>query len=138
MTLSTYLGDTVLNWLRGTSAPSAPTPTLYLSLHSGNPGPTGGANDVTPTLVPAGRVAIAQTVFGAPSAEPNTGARQITNNSQITLTSSAGGEASVSHAALWDAQSGGNCLVYGTISPPLSFVNGDVIFFSTGRLIIRT
>jgi hypothetical protein len=137
MTLSAYLGDTVLNWLRGTNAPSAPTPTLYLSLHSGSPGSTGTANDVTPTLIPAGRVAMAQTVFGSPATDPVTGTRQITNNSQITLTSSAGGEASVSHVALWDAESGGNCLLYGAISPPLSFVSGDVIFFSTGRLVIR-
>jgi hypothetical protein len=138
MTLSTYLGDAVLNWLRGTSAPSAPTPDLYLSLHSSDPGPSGTLGDVTAILIPAGRVSIAQTIFSAPSSDSLTNARQITNSSQITLTSSAGGDAGVTHAALWDSQSGGNFLIYGAISPPLDFVAGDVIFFSTGRLVIRT
>ncbi|MGA1730528.1 MAG: phage tail fiber protein [Steroidobacteraceae bacterium] len=136
MPFSTYLADSVLNWFKGSSAPAAPS-TVYISLHTADPGPVGATADVTTTLM-GGRVSISTGAFSAPtnSPPPATG-RQISNTGLVTLAASAGGAAVITHFGVWSAATAGNFLTYGTLANPLSVFNGDTLEFPVGQLVIR-
>ena len=137
MPISQYLADANLNWIRGTSFPAAPSSNIFISLHSADPGYNGVNADVTTTLVPGGRVACPITIFTAPADGPGATSRQMSNDTLLSLTDSAAGPASATHFGLWSAQTGGNFLVYGLVSPAANFLAGDIIRFPIGGLVIR-
>lgn len=145
MPFSNYMATRTLNWLRGVAngattpapgMPSAPT-TLYISLHSGNPGVNGTSSDVT-TSIATGRGSIASTAWTAPTASTSPASGfQISNASSVTITSSAIGSATVTHFGIWDSATGGNFLEYGTLTSQLAVISGDAIAFAIGQLILR-
>ena len=137
MPISQYLADANLNWIRGTSFPAAPSSNIFISLHSADPGYNGVNADVTTTLIPAGRVACPISVFTAPVDGPGAASRQTSNDTLLSLTESAAGAASVTHFGLWSAQTDGNFLVYGMVTPAASFLTGDIVRFPVGGLVIR-
>lgn len=135
MAASTYLGDTILNWLRGTAFAAAPSG-LYVSIHSADPGGAGTTGDVT-TAVLGGRVQLLQANLGSPAASAE-GGRQISNVAALTLTSSALASATLTHYGVWTASSGGSFLVSGQLTAPVAAVTGDILRFAAGQLIIPT
>jgi hypothetical protein len=137
MPASSYLADANLNWLRGTTFPSAAPVNLFLSLHDEDPGPNGTSGDVTATLRPAGRVVVAGTNFSAPTNAVDGLGRQCSNTVVISITESAAAAAAVTHVGFWSASTGGNFLTYGLVTPPTNFLTGDIIRFPTGQLVIR-
>lgn len=137
MPSSTYLADSNLNWFRGNSFVAPPT-TVYVSLHTADPGPTGITADVT-TAVAGGRAALSVAALSAPTnATPPATGRQISNTSTVALSASAAGSALITHFGIWSAASGGNFLTYGTLVNPLSVFTGDVLEFPVGQLVIRS
>ena len=87
--------------------------TVYGQLHSGDPGATGAANQITG--IP--RVAITNDATRWPDAVG--GVKQ--NGLAISWGATTGltGLGTATYASFWDALSGGNMLDYGTLTPPL-------------------
>jgi hypothetical protein len=141
MPFSQYLSDANLNWLRGTTWPhAAPTTNLFLSLHTSNPGLSGSDGDVTAAVVGGTRPALPQASIAAPATV--TGAngvptRQCTNSALITLSSNAEAAVTITYVGLWDANTAGNFLAYGLVTPPAPLLVGDIIRFPIGNLVIR-
>ena len=84
------------------------TAASYVSFNNGDPGRTGtGGTDVTTAIRAAGRVLIAANAWAAIS---NDGTKRRTSNSGALSFGNAVNTQVVTHAILWDAASGGNCL----------------------------
>src|SRR6478735_6639217 len=97
---STYLGNAVLNWVKGSAMPTAPS-SVYVGLFNGDPTDTGsGGTEVTTTIRPAGRVA---STFGSVSS------KSMANNATVNF-GTASGSATVTHFGVFDASSAGNML----------------------------
>ncbi len=124
MPASTYLGNALLNHiLRGITY--TPPTKVYISLHTADPGLT-GANEVTTTAWPAyvrkdaangGAIA---TGFSAAAAKSCANALDLlwaANNGASAVV--------VTHFALWDAATGGNCLFSDALSSPKTFQPTD-------------
>ena len=118
--LSDYLENQVLNWLRGTAFATAPG-TVYLSLHTADPGET-GANEHGAT---AGYVRRAVTLTAPPS--------PITNTANIEYpVASTNYSAAITHAGLWDALSAGNFLAGGALTASRTITTGIIPRWSAG------
>ena len=134
---STYLKNLLLNWTsRGVAMPAAPT-NLHMSLHNGNPTGTGLVADVTTTVRVAGRISIANT--SSWNAIGGTGeTRETTNSILLDFGNSAGAvSGQVTHAALWDAASGGNCLEFTPLITPITVLTGTPVSVLIGNLKLR-
>ena len=121
---SDYVENAVLNWIRGTAMPTAPS-AVYIGLFSSDPtdAATGGT-EVTTTVRAAGRVAA---TFGAST----TGT--MSNSATIDFGSAAGGT-TVSHFAAFDAPTGGNKLFSGSLNASKTINAGDPTSFAVGTL----
>lgn len=115
--LETVLLDLVFN---GTSY--AGQSTVYVKLHTGDPGEAGTSNAATETTRAAA-------TFGAASS----GA--IANDAAIEWTNVSTTE-TVSHISIWDASSAGNCLWKGALSASKSLTAGDNLSIPVGDLDI--
>lgn len=134
MPASQYLADSLLNWFRNTSFVSAPGSNIYISLHSADPGAVGVNNDVTLTVA-ASRAALPTANLTAPAASPS-GGRQVSNTSNVLVTSSALAPAQLTYFGIWNAASAGDFLAYGRLDQPVNVLQGDVIDFPPGLLVI--
>lgn len=121
---SAYLGDKLLNWIKGTSFGSAPA-NVYASLHSGDPGGT-SANEVT------GTVNLTRTVISWGSVS----SRALSNNADISF-GTANSSASVTYVAIYDnATAGmGNEICKKLISTA-SITNGLAVKILSGNLTL--
>jgi len=145
MPYSQYLATRILNWHRGVAngvagsnpgMPAAPS-TIYISVHSADPGPLGTANDVT-NIVATARGSIPAANWSVPTeAPPPATGFQMSNTAAVTISGSAPGTATVSYFGCWDAAVGGNFLEYGPLANPLTIAVGDIVRFSTGQLVLR-
>jgi hypothetical protein len=117
--LSAYLGDQVLDWLKGTTFDAAPAD-VYAALYNGDP--AGAGTEVTGT-VNLTRQAIS---FGAIAA------RAMSNNADIAFGTANSG-ATATYFAIFDASSGGNLLFSKSIGSN-SISNGQVVKVTSGDL----
>ena len=115
--LSTYGANAVLD---GTAMPA----TLYVQMHTGNPG-AGGTSDVSSETT--------RKSFTRPSASAGS-----TSNAFLIewLNAQALGE-TITHATIWDAASAGNCWwVIANTDPDPVVSNGNTVRIDTGSLDI--
>lgn len=133
MPASSYTRDNVLkSLLRGTTFP-LPSGT-YISLHTADPGTT-GANEVTVGAWPAyvRRHAENGGAIGSGWTAPSAGVSSNTN--QITFpANNGGGSVTVTHFAVWDTLSGGNCLDSAALTTSRTLAPGDILVFDVGTL----
>lgn len=132
---SNYTEENVINaLLRGVTFPLPST--VYVSLHTSNPGET-GANEVLTSNWPA-YVRKDAAVGGAINtgwAAPTDGVT--TNSKQIVYPGMNGASnLTVSHWALFDAATGGNPLAYGALQTARTLQPGDVFVFDIGALTV--
>lgn len=120
--LSDYLENAIINWLRGTAMPAAPG-TIYVSLHTGDPGEA-GASEHGATAAYA-RVPIVLTA--PPSPVSNTAAVEFP-------AASANYSAPITHAGLWSALTGGNFLGGGALGTARTITTGITPRFVAGVL----
>lgn len=133
---SNYTENNHINaMLRGVAYP-LPT-TTYLSLHTANPGETGG-NEVSTADWPAyvrkdaadgGAIA---TGWTAASDGTSTNAKQVlypSHNGASAIT--------ITHWAVYDAATGGNLLCYAALNTPRTLQPGDVFVFDVGSLTVQ-
>lgn len=125
--MSTYLGNKVLDWLKGNAFPSAPAD-IYLALFDGDP--KGAGTEITTDIDAGGRIAISlEALSGGTDAS-------VANDTAVDFGLSDSAE-SLSHVAVYDASSGGNLLwakalpggPYAiTIGMPVKFEIGGIVF----------
>lgn len=134
MPASTYSANAILNLLVRGVAFTAPA-RVYVSLHTGNPGNT-GASEVTlvqwPSYVrkdPAGGAAVA-TGFSAASGKATENAKEMLWSDAMDGAASI----TVSHFAIWDAATGGNCLLTGALTASKTLAPTDECVIHTGEL----
>lgn len=136
MPFSFYLAQGTLNWFRNSQL-DAPPSTVYISLHSADPGVNGINNDVT-TAVAGIRGALPSGNLSVPAASALPGGGfQISNTAPVLITSSALSAATLTYFGVWNSASGGNFLAYGILTTPVNAQPGDVLQFTTGQLLIR-
>lgn len=114
---STFTANAILNAL--CNATSFSVTTIYMQLHTADPGAAGTTSVATETT----RKAVS---FGAASS----GA--ISNDAAVQWTSIAGSQ-DASHYSLWDASSAGNFLGSGTITAN-AYTAGDTLTFAIGDI----
>lgn len=135
---SDYLEGAILDWMcKRTTFPSAPT-TLYISLHSADPGDT-GASELTGGSY--ARASITTDTNNATdvnfNAKGTSGAqRTITNKATITFPTATGNWTNATYFAIWDASSAGNCLFSGTITGGVTVNNGNTLSLVDGNMTI--
>jgi hypothetical protein len=145
MGLTVTLQDSLLNWLRGTAFPAAPSQ-LFLSFHSAALADSG--NEVSANLggrvllnVPAAFSVPRDSTAGdpggpfpaAPSAEP---LREIVNNTAI-ITGLASVDTGVASFGLWSAITSGTLWLRGDVIPDVTIVTGNPGVFLAGDLVLR-
>lgn len=119
MSLSNYAENAVLNALfRNVSLAGGAT--VYVSLHTGDPGEDGTSNEVSGTNY-ARKAVTASTGFNAASGG------SMTNNGAITFAAAgSGGWGTVTYAGIFDAISGGNFLIGGALDAGTAINENDV------------
>ena len=132
---SNYTENNIINsLLRGAAFP-VPAQT-YVSLHTSNPGEDGG-NEVNTSAWPSYRRIQAEGggAIGTGWAAPNDG---VTSNSlQILFPSHNGsGAVTVTHWSIYDAETGGNMLVYAPLNTARTLIPGDLFAVDVGALTV--
>lgn len=139
MAFSQYLATKILDWVKGTAFPSAPS-SLYITIHSANPGVDGAASNITATVTgSSNRIALPQADLGNVITVVSGGFERL-NTQAIIVTNSAVNVSSAfaSHAALWDANSSGNLLFYDALSVVTEIKYGDLVKFDPSTFSVRT
>lgn len=121
MSVSNYLEDKIMDLVfNGVSY--AGQSTVYVKLHTGDPGENCTANAATETT----RKAV---TFGASSGGV------VTSDSAATWTGVAATE-TYSHISAWDASTAGNPLWYGAMTTPKAVTAGETFAFAIGELTV--
>lgn len=114
------------------NAASAPLTTLYVSLHTADPGESGDQTTSEVAYTSYARVAVARTTGGW-----TVSANSVSNAAAITFPTATGGSGTVTHFAVGTAASStGKILYSGTVSPNLSVSNGIAPEYAIGQLTI--
>jgi hypothetical protein len=130
MAASTYLATALLDWIKGTTMPAAPS-ILYLQLHNGSPGVAGTSSIVQSTITgSANRTLVPQVDLGSVTPIVSGGFERVNANAIIVTSSSVNGASVfVSHVSLWTAITGGNCLQFDPIATTTEVRFGDLVKF---------
>lgn len=125
MSFSNYLETKVLNHVFGATAYTAPT-TLYLALFTAVTDGEAG----TVTEVSGGGYARQTVAFTA------TTGNTISNSSAIEFPTATANYGTVTHVGVYDASSGGNLMVYASLTTSKAIDSGDVFRVPTADLDI--
>jgi hypothetical protein len=126
MSLTNTYEDHLLKYLLSATALTRPT-TWYVALFTAAPGETGGGTEVTGGSY--ARQVIAFTFSG-------TSPTQAANTSQIDFPTATANWGTITHAAIFDAVSGGNMLWYGALASSKVINTGDIFRFAAGALVL--
>jgi hypothetical protein len=113
--LATYGANAILS---GTAVPA----TLYVKLHTGNPGAAGTSN-----------AAALNTRKSFTRSSPTAG---VCNNLADIEWLGAPSDENITHCSIWDAVSGGNCWFISAASTPVDLDPGFSMVISTGDLVL--
>jgi len=123
---SDYTENLVLTWLFTTSSATRPT-AWYVGLFTGAPSDTGGGTEVSGN----GYARVATGTMSVSGTTPTTA----TNGSAIEFAAASGGNwGTISHAAIFDASSGGNLIAWGALTTSRTINDGDVFRIPAGSL----
>ena len=120
---SNYLENAVLDHVLGTSAMTSPT--VYLGLHTANPGESGG-NEISGNGY--ARLTVSFNAASSGSASGPTAVKE--------FTASGGSWGTVTHFALYDALTTGNMLYYGALTASKVIADGDTLRFAIDSITI--
>ena len=123
---SDYTENLVLTWLFTTSSATRPT-AWYVGLFTGAPSDTGGGTEVSGN----GYARVATGTMSVSGTTPTTA----TNGSAIEFAAASGGNwGTITHAAIYDADTGGNLIAWGALSTSRTINDGDVFRIPAGSL----
>ena len=120
--LSDYLEDALLDHFLGTTSYTAPS-AVYVALYTAAPSDSGGGTEVS-----GGSYARQSAAFDAAASGATANTSNIDFTSMPSCTVTAGG--------VFDASSGGNLLVHGTLTASKSLDAGDTLRIAAGDLDI--
>ncbi|HEY8415801.1 MAG TPA: hypothetical protein VIK99_08520 [Thermaerobacter sp.] len=124
MPVTTYFGNAVLNhMLRGQSF--TPPSTVWVGLFTQMPTADGGGQEVS------GGGYVRQPATFAPAAN-----REISNDTDLQFPTATADWGTVVGFGLFDAETGGNLLVFASLSTPKNVLTGDQPYFPTGELTV--
>lgn len=121
---SNWAENATLDWLLGGANPTRPT-TRYIAFHTGDPGETGGSNELS-----TGGYARQAMTFGAASSGT------ALNSSTVDIAPSGAAWNNVSHFSLWDHVSAGNCLYKGAVTTTRSYADGEHLTVAAGAISV--
>lgn len=125
---SDYTENLVLNWLLTTNSATRPT-AWYVGLFTAAPSDTGGGTEV------AGN-AYARVATGTISVT-GTAPTTATNSAAIEFAAASGGNwGTVTHAAIFDASTGGNMLAWAALTTSRTINDGDVFRIPASSLTV--
>ena len=130
MSKSNYYEGITLDLAFG-SAPAGFTRTnntRFISLHTADPGEDG-------TVGEASGSGYARASYAAGSGWTRTN-NSVTNNAEITFATLSGALGPITHFAVFDAVTGGNCLYKGSFTTSRSFLTGDTPKINASGLTI--
>ena len=130
MSKSNYYEGITLDLAFG-SAPAGFTRTngdRYISLHTADPGETGATAEASGS-------GYARAQYNAGAGWTRTG-NSVTNNAEITFGTLSGALGPITHSAVWDASTSGNCLYKGEFTTSRSFLTGDTPKINASGLTI--
>jgi len=122
--LSDYARDAVIDHVLGTTSFTMPT-TVWVRLHVGDPssdGSTNGASNGTRKQATMGSA-----VAGTAS-----------NSGNISWSASETADERLTAVSIWDAETGGNCLIYGGLASPVVTAAGSAFSFPATNLSVST
>ena len=128
MPISTYAANKVLDHITGDSAFAIPT--VWVGLSTANPGKTGSG-----LAEPSGVAAYARVVFAGLWANASNGSKS--NDTEVTFTEATGDWGTITYFALFDADTAGNMLWYGTLTQAKIIVSGDTPKFDIGSFVLN-
>lgn len=114
MSFSDYLETKVLNHVFGSTS-YTPAATLYLGLYTAAPDDTGGGTEVS-----GGGYARQSVAF------TDTATNTISNTSAVEFPTATASYGTVTHVGVFDASTGGNLLVYASLTTSKLIDTGDV------------
>jgi hypothetical protein len=123
---TTFFRDAVLNTLRGMNI-TAPA-TIYVALHTADPGVAGDANEVT-----GGSYARQAATFSAPA--DNGGGRAVVNDATVEFPGMPA--LTVTHLSLKSALSGGDNLYRDEVPVPQAVNANGVVRLPAGSIVVR-
>ena len=128
-----YIGDQIFGTTES-SISSAPAGTLYLGLHTASP-EADGADEVASNYgYQRVDVGTSSNSGGAMFAYDSTNLRW-DNQATIQFAQANGGDwGTVTHAALWDASTSGNCIAYVQLASSTSITDGKQASFAANTL----
>lgn len=134
ITLTSYGAKLVLDWLLAAGVVIVQKPvSLYIGLHSADPGDDGSANEITVDDDPD----YARQLTGFPVAVTLTGSNTYTKNNVDSIwTPGAGADFTVPYISIWDALSLGNSLAIVTCSPEKIGVEAQTLSVSANEVTI--
>jgi hypothetical protein len=124
---SDYTENLLLNWLLTTNSATRPT-AWYVGLFTAAPSDTGGGTEVTGNgyaRVATGTISISGTSTTA------------TNAAAIEFAAASGGNwGTITHAAIFDASTGGNMLAWAPLTTSRTINSGDVFRIPASSLTV--
>jgi hypothetical protein len=124
---SDYTENLLLNWLLTTNSATRPT-AWFVGLFTAAPSDTGGGTEVTGNgyaRVATGTISISGTSTTA------------TNAAAIEFAAASGGNwGTITHAAIFDASTGGNMLAWAALTTSRTINSGDVFRIPAGSLTV--
>lgn len=125
MNLTTFLANKLVDHTLRKTAWTSPT-NVYVGLHTASPTKTGNVGELTAAQMPGyARKAL---TLGAPA--NGSGASAADLNWDITAS------ATITHATIWDAATGGNPLFQGPLGESKTVANGDILRIPSGSLSV--
>ena len=112
---------------------------MYVTLHTGDPGTAGTANDVSATITgSSNRTQVASSAFSTVGAASG-GGFEITNTGVVQITTNAQNSTgqNLTHFGIWDAQTSGNFLASGSLTSNVDVQQGDTVQFNIGAMAIK-
>lgn len=126
-----YTEQAIRDWFsQGTTMPAAPS-TLYVALHTSDPGETPDGS----TEVSAGDYArVGVTAGSGWNTITSGGGSGFENASEVSFGEATNNWGTISHVSIWDASTGGNPLAAYAVSSSKAIDTGDEAVFPAGDL----
>lgn len=129
MSASNYLENKMLDHVFGNTPYTAPA-TIYVALHTADPTEAGSVGEVSGGSY--ARVALTNNTTNFPNASAGSKA----NGVSATFPTPTVDWGSVSYWTMWDAPTGGNCLVISNSFTPQPCLVGNTVSFANGALVV--
>lgn len=127
MSLTNTAENLLLDWLFTTNSVTRPT-AWYVALHTEDPTEAGTVGELT-TSEDADYVRKAVTMGDAADGQ------SLSENSISWTVNSGSSGFTVTHGSVWDAATGGNCLMTGELVTPRVLAANDVLPFNIGEIV---